>query len=450
MENKKRIVIIGGGVAGRNVARELSGKSNGRFEIILIKKETHPSYSPCGMPYCIAGDVGKMEDLLFPGLDERLESRGVELKFGSEVTQIDLENKSILIKEEDSLSYDVLVLAAGRKPAKSKIPGIELDGVFTLIDFNDGANLYKAVEKTRETVIIGGGFIGLEVATGFIKRGIKTTVVEVKPCILSQLLDQNMAKIVEKRLRESGVDIICQTEVSKINGREGVVDSVRTKRQKINTDLVLQAAGIKPNTDLVREAGIEIGKTGGIIVDSKMRVKKGRDFLEGVYALGDCVEIRDGISGRPGLSPLIETAILQARVASENILEGDTKGIGDYLSPAITSIGGLEIGSVGITSSGAESAGIKPIIKKVTGRTREGYYPECKEMTVKLFAAEDRLIGAQVISEEGTKGLINEITALINAKVKLKEILYQQRCYTPSLSSSPDAFKRAVEKIVGG
>ncbi|MEW6102949.1 MAG: FAD-dependent oxidoreductase [bacterium] len=449
MKDKKRVIIIGGGVAGRNVARELSRREGENFEVYLIKRETHPSYSPCGMPYVLAGDVEKPENLLFPGFDKKLESRGVKLKFGKEVTLIDRTNNNVFFKEGDILGYDVLVLATGRKPFRLKIPGIELDGVFTLIDFNDGIKLYKAIEKTREAVIIGGGFIGLEVATGFIKRGIKTTIVELKPYVLHQLLDQDMAKIVEQRLEDLGVSIFTQKKVKAING-EKEVESVSIKEEEIKADLVLLAAGIMPNVDLAREAGIDIGTTGGIVVDDTLHVRANGRFLSNVYALGDCIEVRDKITGSLCLCPLIEPAVLQARVATESILGENPQGVLDSLSPSITFIGGLEIGSVGITGLEAQRIGIKPITKKVTGRTREGYYPECKEMVVKLFAIEDRLIGAQVISEEDTKGVINEITALINAKVKLKDILYQERCYTPSLSSSPDAFKRAVEKMVGG
>ncbi|MEW6680807.1 MAG: FAD-dependent oxidoreductase [bacterium] len=447
--DKKRVVIIGGGVAGRNVARELSKKDKDDFEIYLIKRETHPSYSPCGMPYVLAGDIEKPENILFPGLDERLERRGVKLKFGNEVTRIDIESKSIQIKEEGSLSYDVLVIATGRKPFISKIPGIELPGVFTLIDFNDGLILYKAIDKTTEAVIIGGGFIGLEVATGFIKRGIKTTVVELKPYVLSQLLDQDMAKIVEQRLKELGISLFVQRKAKSING-EKKVESVSIKGGEIKADIVLLATGIKPNVDLAKEAGIDIGRTGGIIVDDTLHVRKNGHFLSNVYALGDCIEVRNKITGSSCLNPLIEPAVLQARVVAESILGENPPGVINSLSPAITFIGGLEIGSVGVTTTEAQAAGIKPITKKVTGRTREGYYPKCKEMVVKLLAKDDELIGAQVISEEDTKGVINEVTALINAKVKLKDILYQQRCYTPSLSSSPDAFKRAVEKMVEG
>ncbi|MEW6557703.1 MAG: FAD-dependent oxidoreductase [Elusimicrobiota bacterium] len=441
----KKVVIIGGGIAGRNVVRELLRK-NYPGEIYLIRKETHPSYSPCGIPFVISGEIPSMEDILFPNLDNRFKNKGVNILSGAVVEKIDLEGKNIRT-EKDRLHYDILVIATGRKPNIPPIPGRDLKEVYTLINYEDGLKLYEKLEGVKKATIIGGGFIGMEVAAAFIKRGILTTVVEIKENILPDLVDSDVADIVKKNLTEKGAKIITGCGVSRINGTNKVESvSVNGNSLEIDTDLVLISTGVKPEVEIARKAGIEIGKFGGIVTDTKQHVKTGNKFLSNVYALGDCVQIKNKITGMHGLSPLVEAAIIQAKVIADDI--SSTKvNLDGFLSSGITIIGDLQVGSVGLTSKVAKEAGISPKIIKASGYSKEAYFPSNEIVDLKLLIYEDCLIGAQVVSKNDIKGILDYITVLIAQKIELKTIYYHARSYTPGLSSSPDVFRRALEEL---
>jgi NADH oxidase (H2O2-forming) len=255
-----------------------------------------------------------------------------------------------------------------------------------------------------------------------------------------------MAALVKSRLEACAVELFTSEEVFSINGNERV-ESVSLKEKEIKAELVLIAIGIKPNTKLAQKAGIEIGKYGGILVDSKQRVRKNGKWLNDVYALGDCVEVKDRITGVYTLSPIVSTAVLQARVIAENICGEDTS-VDSYLSPYIMRVGDLEIGKVGLSLKQTEEMGINVKVGKATGHTKVNYYPDAKKLTIKLVSDGEYLLGAQIVGGEDVKERINAITSLIHSKIKVKDILYMERCFTPSLCTSRDAFQKAIEEII--
>jgi len=445
LKNSNKVVIIGGGIAGRNVVRELLRKKPSG-EIYLIKKETHHSYSPCGIPFVISGEIPKIEDILFPGLDNRFKEQNINLLSGTVVEKLNLESKIVRTAKEE-LSYDILVIATGRKPRILPIPGRDLKGVYTLVNYEDGLRLYENLEGVKKATVIGGGFIGMEVATSFVKRGILTTVVEIKENILPDLLDPDMADIVKKNLIKKGAKIITGCAVSMINGTNKVESvTVNGNSVKIDTELVLISAGIKPEVKIAEKAGIEIGKRGGIVTDSRQHVKAGGKFLSGVYALGDCVQIKNKMTGKPGMSPLVETAIIQAKIIAADINNEENVSDG-FLSPGLTVIGDLQVGSVGLTERAAKKEGISPRIIMARGYSKEVYFPSKEMINLKLLINGDFLIGAQVISRNDIKGILDHITCIIAQKIELKNIYYHERSYTPGLSPSPDVFRRALEKL---
>ena len=441
----KKVVIIGGGIAGRNVVRELLRKKYPE-EICLIKKEIHESYSPCGIPFVVSGEIPKMEDILFPKLDSRFKDSGVGILSGTRVEKIDLKNKIVKTAKEE-LPYDILIIATGRKPRLLPIPGKDLNGVHKLLNYEDGLRLCENLKGVKKAVVVGAGFIGMEVASAFIKRGILTTVVEIKENILPDLLDSDMADIVRKNLEKKGAKIITGCAVSMINGT-GKVESVTVNGNsvKIDADLVLISAGIKPESELAEKAGIETGKFGGIITDEKQHVRTGGKFLSDVYALGDCVQVKNKITGTPALSPLVETAIIQSKIIAGDINNEDV-GLNGFLSPGITVIGDLQAASVGLTEMTAKEAGISPKIIKTAGYSKEVYFPFNETVNLKLLIDGDYLMGAQIISGNDIKGILDHTTCIISNRIKLKDVYYNERCYTPGLSSSPDVFRRALEKL---
>ncbi|MEW6619115.1 MAG: FAD-dependent oxidoreductase [bacterium] len=442
----EKVVIIGGGVAGTNLAKKLVDKNRG-FEITLVKKETHASYSPCGIPDVLSGKISGMESILKDSLDNYLTKRGGTIKSGVRVTKLNINSKTVETDVGETLGFDVLVIATGRRPAIPKLNGIGLKGVYSLCDLEDSLRLYDALREAERAVIIGAGPIGLECATAFRDQGIKTSLVEAKSHLLPGLLDEDMAGLVEAKLKAQGVNIFTSEQVTEINGKDAV-ESVRVNDSEIRADLVLVATGIWPNSELAKEAGIEVGVNNGILVDSRHRVIKDSQALADVYALGDCVEVKNRITGTYQLSPIVSTAVLASRIIAENIC-GEDICLDSYLSPYIMVAGGLEIGAVGIISHQAEQIGANIVIGKGSGHTKVNYYPEAKKMTVKLLSDREYLLGAQIVGGEDVKERINAITGLIHLKVKVQDILQMERCFTPSLCTSRDAFQRAVEELLG-
>ena len=451
-DNNERVLIIGGGIAGRNVVRDLIrlGKRSGIF---LVKKETHSSYSPCGLPYVIGGEVGAMEDILFPNFDRRLKNNNVQIMKGTEVKKFDLANKKAETDKGGYLAYDRLVIATGRKPHLPQLPGIEKAGVCTLSDYEDGLRIYDELSRLNRVVIIGGGFIGCELAAAFLKRGIETTLIEIKPHILPQILDESMASLVQNRLMELGCRIITGKGVSRINGTDEVESvSIDGVESPVAADLVVIAIGVGPETALAEQTGFEIGEFGGLITDSRQHPKAGGEFLEDVYALGDCVEVKNALTGTNTLSPLTETAIVQARIVALDISGNTARSRNEiekgYVCSSLTVVGDLEVGMTGLTTAEAEKAGIHPRAVQTTGWSKEVYFPGRTKTHSKLLTHGDRLIGAQIIGKEDVKGIINELNALIREQIKIEDILCRQRSYTPALCSSPDVVMKAIEKLI--
>jgi NADH oxidase (H2O2-forming) len=219
----------------------------------------------------------------------------------------------------------------------------------------------------------------------------------------------------------------------------------------IGADLVIIATGVAPDTALAEKTGMEIGELGGLVTDGRQRPKMNGKFLEDIYALGDCVEVKNRLTASNTLSPLTETAIVQARIIAMDIMGRELKPRNEiekgYVCSSLTVVGNLQIGMTGLTTAEAKKAGIQPKSLQISGWSKEVYFPGKTRKHIKLLINDDRLIGAQLVGKEGIKGLINEINVLIRASVRIEDILCRQRGYTPALSSSPDVLMRALEKL---
>lgn len=442
---KARVVIIGGGIAGINLATELVRK-NRDMKVTVLKKEAHGSYSPCGMPFVLEGKLDRMEDIILHP-PQFYGEEGIILRTETEAMKIDTDERSVELSSGETLDYDVLVLATGRRPFIPPIAGADLKGVYTLSSYEDGSRIALALRGVKKAVILGGGIIGLESATAFAKKNINTTVIELLPSVLPQILDPDMASLVLERLEDMGIEVLTSTKVTSIKG-ERMVEAVVTGDKEIEADSVLVATGVRPNVDLAKSAGLTIGSSGGIVTNSRLNVENDGRILENVFGLGDCIEVRNAITHLPQISALASTATLQARMVAENICGGDEKMDG-YLNPIVTVIGDLHIGSVGLTSHTAEQAGLEPDVVEVTGLTRSRYYPGRKQMHIKLLGHEGRLVGAQIISEEDVKERINAIVLAIQNKIKITDLLYTERCYSPPLSLLMDPLTRGLEGLGG-
>jgi NADH oxidase (H2O2-forming) len=453
----RKIVIIGGGAAGIDVLelvlRWCRAPSGEAPELTLIKKEPEGFFSTCGLPFALEGHFPMTALELFK--PEYYREQGVDFRTGTEATRINVDEQTVHLTTGAELPFDELVIATGSKPFIPPLRGTELKGVFTLWSREDGERLKAAMaaEGTRNAVVIGGGLIGLQTAVAFATKGLKTTVVEMAPQLLPAILDPDMASIVQKRVR-TDIAVLLGQQVSALQG-EDWVESVLVGAEELPADIVLIAAGMRPNVELARQAGIEIGTRGGIVVDQSMRVKNGQSFLRNVYALGDCIEVIDFVSRQPRLSQLASTALIQARVIANNLL-----GIGasceheciygPCLSPTVSTIAGLQVGSVGVTSAIARRYGIAIKAGMAIKYTRARYFPSRKLIIAKLLFAADteKLIGAQLVSEETVAERINELTLTIKASVTATDLVMRERCFEPSLAMVEDVLVDAAVKAI--
>ena len=443
----KRVVIIGGGAAGIDVLELLlrAEADTEQLALTLLKKEPEGFFSSCGLPFALQGLYDIQELVLFePGFYSK---RGVDFRTGIEVTSIDLENELVRVDTGEEIPYDYLVIATGSKPFIPPIDGTNLKGVFTLWGREDGEQLKAAMsaEETSTAVIIGGGMIGLQAAVAFAKSGLKTTIVEMMPWLLPTILDPDMASVVQKWLRND-VTFILGKPVSALSGEQHV-ESVSVGGEAIPADIALIAAGMRPNVSIAKEAGIEIGASGGMVVDRSLHVKKGHAYLPNVYALGDCIEVTDTVTNRPRLSQLASTALIQARVVTNNLL-GVSSSYESCVSPTVATISGLQVGSVGVTSDTARRYRLKTKAGTAIKYTKARFFPSRKLIIAKLLFEEEteKLIGAQLVSEETVAERINELTLAIKAGRTATTICMRERCFEPSLTMVEDVIVDAALK----
>lgn len=466
----KKIVIVGGGIAGISVLRNLltrKGEVEEAMALTVIKREKSGWTSTCGLPFALRGwyEIKKTEinDPKFY-LDQ-----GVDFRTETEVTEMNLANSTVTLNTGEAISYDYLVIATGRVPSvPDAVAESELEGVYTFNNEVDAAKIEAAmkVEGVKNAFVRGRGIIGLQAAVAFVAKGLKTTVLGGPPSLLPSSLDPDMGDEVKEWLEKQGIRFILERkEIVALKGAGNRVKSVVIgtstgtggTEEEIPADVVVIAGGMNPNVALAQDAGVAIGEVRGIITDSAMHVRKGSGYLNNVYSLGDCTEVVDGITHRPRLSQLASTALVQAKVVADNIFSDMSGRPGAYsycepcLSPIAAEVGGLLMGSVGVTSEVASRAGRKIISGKATKSTKARYFPGSKAITAKLIfdAYTEKLIGAQVVSEATVAERINELELAIKAGMSIKEICNMERSYDPSLALLKDVTIDAAEDALG-
>ena len=461
----KEVVIVGGGVAGIFVLRNLFAKKAEVPEglhITLIKREKSGWVSTCGLPFALRGwyELERTE-IQKPG--SYLE-QGIDFRAGGEVTKLNLDGKNVVLKTDETINYDYLVIATGRKQS---VKETTLDGVFTFNNEDDACAIENALntKEVKNAFVRGRGIIGLQSAVALAERGIKTTVLGGPPSLLPSSLDPDMGDVVKERMEKEGVRFILdRREITALKGEKGWVKSVvigatEAEKEEIPAEIVIIGKWMVPETDLAKDVGIEIGTAGGIATDRAMRVKRARRALGNVYALGDCAEVVDGITHSPKLNQLASTAVVQARVIADNILSDIKDQPGLYsayepcISPTVADVGGgLLMGSVGVTTDAATRAGIKTVSGKATKLIKARYFPGATSLTMKLIfdAFTKKLIGAQMIGEATVAERVNEFAVAIRAGMTAAELRNMERCFDPSLAQledvTVDAAKNALEK----
>ncbi len=457
----KEVVIIGGGIAGIYVLRTLLARKSDveeEMDFTVLKREESGWVSVCGLPFALRGwyeidktEINKPQFFLDQGVDFRTEN---------EVAKLNLEENNVVLKTGEEINYDYLVIATGRKQS---VEETELGGVYTFHNEDDARKIEAAlnVEGVKSAYIRGRGIIGLQAAAAFSTRGLKTTVHGGPPSLLPSSLDPDMGDMVKERMEKAGIRFILDSrEITAIKGHEGRVKSVvigEKEAEEIPADIVIIGKWMLPEVDLARDAGVGIGESGGIVTDRAMHVKRGRGHITNVYALGDCTEVVDAITHRPRLNQLASTAVTQATVIADNILSDIGEQSGLYspcefcFGPTVADVGGVLMGSVGVTSEAASRAGIKTISGKATKLVKARYFPGATPLTLKLIfdAYTKKLIGAQMVGEATVAERVNELGVAIRAGITAEELRNMERCYDPSQALLVDVTIDAATKALG-
>jgi NADPH-dependent 2,4-dienoyl-CoA reductase/sulfur reductase-like enzyme/rhodanese-related sulfurtransferase len=439
MEIRKLVII--GGVAGGASAAAKARRCSEEVEIIMYEKGPEISYANCGLPYYLSGVIGKREDLLITTAQFFKQRFRIDVRTGCEVIQIDRENKKVMVKNlsnghTDEEAYDRLVLAPGSHPIIPPVPGVNLPFVFTLKTLEDTDRVFSFLQqkKPRRAVVVGGGLIGVEAIENLVIKGIDTTVVELAPQLLP-FLDWEMAEKVRSHMQQKGVNLYLSEGLKSVQLRDdgqGVVQT--TKDREIPADLVLIGVGIKPNVDLARNAGVEIGVTGGIKVNEFMQTSD-----PDIFAAGDCIETINLVTGKPVLTPMGSAANKEGRAAGANAL-GRSIAVKGFTGTVIVKVFDLAVAKTGLSEREASAEGYAPLVIYVQPTHRAGYYPGAKPLNIKTVTEREsgRILGAQVIGEEGVDKRIDVLATAVYHHMNLADLLQLDLAYAPPYSSARD------------
>ncbi|MFP4523827.1 MAG: NAD(P)/FAD-dependent oxidoreductase [Candidatus Woesearchaeota archaeon] len=413
-----RVVIIGGGSAGTTCAYELR-KLDKDVEITLVEKTADTEYSPCALPYVLSGEIPSF-DHIYIFKKEDYEQNAIRLMLDSHVKAIDRNAKKAVLADGEELPYDALVLATGSKPSIPPIQGLDQTRFYCLKTIEDAKRISETIRPGKKSVVVGAGMIGVELADALASKEEDVTLIETQEHILPDLLDEDMSRLVAEILEAKGVKIYTRTSVN-----EATPDKVRTHDKEIPSDKLFICAGVKPDTRLAREAGLETDK--GVLVDATMRTTD-----ENIFACGDCVESHEQDTGRKVCSQLGTTAVRQAKTVAENVL-GGKKEFPPVVNNTISKIGGVYVGAVGLTGKRASDVGFRTVSARYTSGVRAEYHPSEERITIKLVCDETgKVVGGQAVGDDEVAGRLDLISLAIRKGVRAGELAELETCYNPA------------------
>ncbi len=446
----RRLLIIGGGAAGMSAATAARRLQANR-EIVVLERGPHVSFVLCGLPYFVSGIVKDLDSLIAHTPEYFRAERNIDVRTGHEVKRIDAENATVefvdvATREKGVISYDKLVIAAGAQPIVPNIRGLGLPGVFALRALEGGAAIKDFIVRrpVRRAAIIGAGYIGLEMAESLQTAGARVTMIEASDSVLPGS-EPEIAALIEEQLRRQGVELLKrQLALSIEPNAEATVDRVTTDNGDVEADMVLIAAGARPDAAIARETGIDVGETGGIVTDETMRTN-----IPDIYAAGDCVEARHLITGRPIFLPLGTTANKQGRVAGENACGGHAFFPGILGSLAFR-LFDIEVARTGLSHDQAQAAGFAPVSAVVRFPSHSQFYPDAEMLTVKLVADQrsGRLLGAQMAGNGPVSRRIDVVATALHAKMTVSDLIHLDLAYTPPLGTVWEGIQLAAQELL--
>ena len=448
-------VVIVGGVAGGASAAARIRRLDESAEIIVFEKTGYISYANCGLPYYIGDVITDSSDLTLQTPESFWKRFRISVKVNHEVTNIDVTQKTVTVKNlltgtECEEPYDKLLLSPGAKPVRPNLPGIDSEKIFSLRTVEDTFRIHDYLEKTKaqSAVIVGGGYIGIEVAENLKEKGLNVTIVQ-RPNQLMNTLDYDMASFVHSKLRAKGISLRLNSNVTSFRQDGERIVTLLEDNSEIAADMVLLAIGVAPENSLAKQAGLKLGVKGSIVVNDRMETS-----VQDIYAVGDAIQVKHFVTEEDTVIALAGPANKQGRIAADNICGGDSHYQGS-MGSSIIKIFDMTVAGTGLTEKVAKSMGIDCESVVLSPASHAGYYPGAKVMTMKVVFEKDtwKLLGAQIVGTEGVDKRLDVLATAMHAGMKANMLKDLDLAYAPPFSSAKDPVNMAgfmIENIRNG
>lgn len=448
-------VVIVGGVAGGATAAARLRRLNEEAEIIILERTGYVSYANCGLPYYIGGAIQDKGALTLQTPESFRARFNIDVRVKNEVLSVQPEEHTVTVRRledgsEYTETYDKLILSPGAKAIRPPLPGIDLEGIFTLRTVEDTFRIRNFLEREqpKSAVVVGGGFIGLEMAENLIHAGVHTTMIQLDDQVLLPL-DKDLAGEVHAYLRGQGLDLRLSTAVTGFRRRGGKVETLIGEEAPVAADLVILAIGVAPESDLARRAGLTLGQKGAIVVDDHMRTSH-----PDIYAVGDAVELTHAVTGQKALVALAGPANRQGRVAADHIC-GLAQGYAGAQGSSILKLFSMTAAATGLNERAAKAAGVAYDKAVTYSASHATYYPGAQNMTVKTLFDPDtgRILGAQIVGFDGVDKRIDVMAAAVRQGLTARQLTELDLAYAPPYSSAKDPVNMAgyvIENLRSG
>lgn len=448
--SKRKLVVIGGDAAGMTAASKIR-REQPEWEIKVFERGNHTSYAACGMPYYIGGQVETEEFLIVRKPDVFKKKQHIDARIRHEVIEIDCPNKRVRVnnidkQEEFWESWDDLLIATGASPIVPKMENIDAGGIFTLSTLQSGIDVFNFIkeEKPAKAVIVGGGYIGVEMAEALLARSIEVSLIDMAPQLMTTL-DKDMADLILEYMKEQEVKVFLEEKLVKFKkDAEGKVNAVVTDKQTIPANIVILGVGVKPNAEPAAKAGIRTGANGAIHINKRCETS-----VPNIWAAGDCAESFHLLSQKQVHIALGTVASKHGLVAGINISGGNAKFPG-VLGTAITKFKEMEISRTGLSEKEAKSLGIDYRTETITSLSPAGYYPGAEKINVKLVVNKHtkQIIGGQIVGFKGAAKRIDTLVTAITAGFTAQQLLNLDLSYAPPFSNVWDPVQITARRLL--
>ncbi len=446
---KIKLVVIGGDAAGMSAASKVRRERPG-YEIVVFERGNHTSYSACGMPYYIGGEIKSEEQLIARKPEVFIQKQNIDVRIRHEVIEIDATNKRVKVINLDSgdnfwEQWDNLLIATGASPFVPEMDNIDAEGVFSLSTLQSGidVNNFIKLHKPKRAVVVGGGYIGIEMAEALNGLEMEVTLIDMAPQLMTTL-DRDMSEIVLEHIKSYNVNVFLEERLVKLQkDNEGRVKSVVTDKQTIPADIVILGMGVKPNSELAARAGIKLGANNAIMVNTRLETN-----FSDIWAAGDCAESFHLLAKKQVHIALGTVANKHGLVAGINISGGNAEFPG-VIGTAITKFHNLEISRTGLSEKEAKDLGIDYQAESISSVNPAGYYPGFGKITVKMLVDKKTktILGGQIIGAKGSAKRIDTLATAITAKLTAQQLTDLDLAYAPPFSTTWDPVQIAARKL---